>query len=135
LGHPIACAAALEVQRVIEEDRLLDNVRRMGRILEERLRQRFGEHPHVGDIRGRGLFWALELVEDRPAKRPFSSESNVHAAVKKEAFRQGLICYPAGGTADGYSGDHVLIAPPYIIDETHVDEIVGILGEVLDNVL
>src|SRR5262249_31632631 len=71
MGHPIGCAAALAVQRVIEEDRLLENVRKMGLIFEQRLLERFGDHPHVGDIRGRGLFWALELVEDRPSKWPF----------------------------------------------------------------
>jgi adenosylmethionine-8-amino-7-oxononanoate aminotransferase len=131
MGHPIACAAALAVQRVIEEDGLLDNVLQMGRIFEQRLRERFGSHPHVGDIRGRGLFWALELVEDRAAKRPFSPAAKLHATIKKEAFARGLICYPSGGTVDGVSGDHILLAPPYIIDESHIDEIIRILAEVL----
>jgi adenosylmethionine-8-amino-7-oxononanoate aminotransferase len=132
MGHPIACAAALAVQRVIEEDHLLDNLRRMGRILEQRLRQQFGDHEHVGDIRGRGLFWALELVEDRAAKRPYPPSAKLHASIKREAFRRGLICYPSGGTVDGISGDHILLAPPYIVDETHIDEIVRVLAEVLE---
>jgi adenosylmethionine-8-amino-7-oxononanoate aminotransferase len=131
MGHPIACAAALAVQRVIEEDQLLENVRHMGVQLEQRLRQQFENHEHVGDIRGRGLFWALELVEDRATKRPYPASVKLHAKIKREALRRGLICYPSGGTPDGTSGDHILLAPPYIIDENHIDEIVGILAEVL----
>jgi adenosylmethionine-8-amino-7-oxononanoate aminotransferase len=131
MGHPIACAAALAVQRVIEEDNLLQNVRHMGVQLEQRLRQQFENHEHVGDIRGRGLFWALELVEDRATKRPYPASVKLHAKIKREALRRGLICYPSGGTPDGTSGDHILLAPPYIIDEKHIDEIVGILAEVL----
>ncbi len=131
MGHPIACAAALAVQRVIDEDHLLDNVRRLGRILEQRLRLQFEDHPHIGDIRGRGLFWALELVEDRAEKRPFPPSTKLHARIKNEALQRGLICYPSGGTADGVSGDHILLAPPYIIDESHVDEMAKVLSEVI----
>jgi adenosylmethionine-8-amino-7-oxononanoate aminotransferase len=131
MGHPVACAAALAVQRVIEEDHLLENVRQMGRILEQRLRERFGDHPHVGDIRGRGLFWALELVEDRASKRPFPPALKLHATIKSEALARGLICYPSGGTVDGVSGDHILLAPPYIVAESHIDEIIRTLTEVL----
>jgi adenosylmethionine-8-amino-7-oxononanoate aminotransferase len=131
MGHPIACAAALAVQQTIEEDHLLENVRRMGRVLEGRLRQQFGDHKHVGDIRGRGLFWAIELVEDRGSKRPFPAGDRVHARIKREALQNGLICYPSGGTVDGISGDHILLAPPYIIDETHVDEIARLLARVI----
>ena len=131
MGHPIACAAALAVQQTIEDDHLLENVLKMGRVLEQKLRQQFGDHKHVGDIRGRGLFWALELVEDRSSKRPFPSSEKVHARIKSEALRNGLLCYPSGGTVDGTSGDHVLLAPPYIIEETHVDEIVNVLAKVI----
>lgn len=135
MGHAVACAAALAVQQVIEEEQLLENVRRMGGLLERRLRDRFGPHAHVGDIRGRGLFWALELVEDRATKKPFDSRFALHARVKREALQQGLICYPSGGTADGTKGDHILIAPPYIIDESHLEELVDSLERTLEAVL
>jgi adenosylmethionine-8-amino-7-oxononanoate aminotransferase len=135
MGHPIACAAALAVQQVIEEDHLLDNVRRMGQIMQQRLRDEFAGLEHVGDIRGRGLFWALELVEDQGSKGPFPASAKIHARIKHEAFHRGLICYPSGGTADGISGDHVLLAPPYIVDEAHIEEIVSRLGQTLDSVL
>lgn len=131
LGHPIACAAALAVQRVIEEEGLLEKVRSMGVILEQRLRQRFADHPHVGDIRGRGLFWALELVEDRAEKRPFPPSLKHHARIKRQALQRGLICFPSGGTADGVNGDHIMLAPPYIVDEGHIDEIVHILADII----
>src|ERR1043165_8199830 len=130
MGHAVACAAALAVQETIESEDLLANVRRMGGLLETRLREAFGEHPYVGDIRGRGLFWALELVEDRAQKKPFDPRLKLHARIQREAMQRGLICYPSGGTADGVNGDHILLAPPYIIDETHVDEMARILSEV-----
>jgi adenosylmethionine-8-amino-7-oxononanoate aminotransferase len=132
MGHPIACAAALAVQEVIERDQLLENVCRMGNVLEQRLRKRFGSHPHVGDIRGRGLFWALELVQDKIDKKPFPLAMKLHARIKREALQRGLICYPSAGAADNSSGDHVLLAPPYIIDESHIDEMIDILATTLD---
>jgi adenosylmethionine-8-amino-7-oxononanoate aminotransferase len=132
LGHPLACAAALEVQRVIKRDRLLDNVKAMGARLARRLSERFGNHPYVGDIRGRGLFQAIELVEDRSAKTPFDPKKKLHARIKKEAMARGLMVYPAGGTADGTAGDHVLLAPPFIIDAPTVDLVVERLGDAVD---
>ena len=135
MGHPVACAAALAVQEAIEEDGLLENVRAMGTLLEARLRDAFGSHPYVGDIRGRGLFWALELVEDRATKRPFDPKLLVHARVKREAQALGLICYPSGGVADGTAGDHVLLAPPYIVDASHIDEMIDTLRATFDTVL
>lgn len=132
LGHPLACAAALEVQRTIKRDKLLDNVKAMGTQLARRLSERFGNHPHVGDIRGRGLFQAIELVEDRSAKRPFDPKKKLHARIKKEAMARGLMVYPAGGTADGTAGDHVLLAPPFIIDAAGVDIVVERLGDAVD---
>jgi len=112
-AHPVACAAALEVQRIIREDDLLAKVRANGLWLERLLRDRFGSHPHIGDIRGRGLFFALEFLEDRDQKRPFSPELGVHERIKDHALRAGIAVYPTGGTIDGRAGDHVLIAPPY----------------------
>lgn len=134
MGHAIACAAALAVQETIEQEDLLANVRRMGRALESRLRETFGKHPHAGDIRGRGLFWGIELVEDRSEKKPFDPALKVHARIKREAMERGLICYPSGGTADGISGDHILLAPPYIINESHIEEIVRTLSVTLEKV-
>jgi len=135
MAHPIACAAALEVQRVIAEEHLLDNVRAMGARLQRRLTERFGNHRHVGDIRGRGLFQAIELVADRTAKQPFEPALKLHARIKREAFARGLACYPAGGTADGVAGDHVLLAPPYIVSPHEIDLIVERLGEAVDATL
>ena len=132
LAHPMACAAALEVQKVIREEDLLSNVRAMGERLEERLQERFGNHRHVGDIRGRGLFRAIELVQDRGTKAPFDPKLKLHARIKSAAFGRGLACYPSGGTADGQRGDHVLLAPPYITRASEIDTIVAILGEAVD---
>ncbi|HET9903720.1 MAG TPA: aspartate aminotransferase family protein [Xanthobacteraceae bacterium] len=132
IGHPVACAAALAVQRVIKRDRLLENVGKMGERLARRLRERFGNHPFVGDIRGRGLFQAIELVSDRTTKAPFDPALKLHARVKAEAMARGLLVYPSGGTADGIAGDHVLLAPPFISDAPTIDTIVERLGDAVD---
>jgi adenosylmethionine-8-amino-7-oxononanoate aminotransferase len=132
LGHPVACAAALAVQRVIKRDRLLDNVVAMGAQLSRRLHERFGNHPFVGDIRGRGLFQAIEIVADRSTKAPFDPALKLHAKVKAEAMARGLMVYPSGGTADGTAGDHVLLAPPFIIDAATIDAVVERLGDAVD---
>ncbi|HLH87535.1 MAG TPA: aspartate aminotransferase family protein [Xanthobacteraceae bacterium] len=131
-GHPLACAAALAVQRVIRRDDLLANVRRQGAHLERRLRERFGNHPYVGDVRGRGLFQGVELVADRGTKEPFDPARKINARVKQAAMARGLMVYPMGGTADGKRGDHVLLAPPFIVDEAAVDLIVERLGDAVD---
>ena len=135
LAHPMACAAALEVQRVIQEEKLLDHVKDLGRHLEKRLTERFGNHRHVGDVRGRGLFQAIELVEDRATKKPFDPSLKLHQRIKAAAFEGGLGCYPSGGTADGKYGDHVLLAPPYICTPADIDMIVDRLGSAVDSVL
>jgi adenosylmethionine-8-amino-7-oxononanoate aminotransferase len=132
IGHPVACAAALEVQRVIRRDDLLTNVRRMGGVLSERLQDRFGNHHHVGDIRGRGLFQAIELVADRTTKEPFDPGLRLYARIKAEAMARGLMVYPMGGTIDGARGDHVLLAPPFIADEATIGAVVERLGEAVD---
>ena len=132
MGHPLACAAALAVQRVIRRDDLLANVRRQGAYLSRRLKERFGNHPFVGDVRGRGLFQGIELVADRDSKQPFDPRLKLHARVKAEAMARGLMVYPMGGTVDGASGDHVLVAPPFIVDAAIVDTIVERLGEAID---
>jgi adenosylmethionine-8-amino-7-oxononanoate aminotransferase len=135
LGHAAACAGALAVQRRLHEDGLLARVGPLGAALERRLRSSFGAHPHVGDIRGRGLFWGLELVAERGAKRPFDPKLRVHARVKKAALQAGLMCYPMGGTLDGLQGDHVLLAPPFILEEAQLDELVSKLSDALEGVL
>ncbi|GGK24375.1 aspartate aminotransferase family protein [Salinarimonas ramus] len=135
LGHAVACAAALAVQTIVQRDGLLENVRAMGEGLREDLAARFGSHPHVGDIRGRGLFQAIELVADRATKEPFDPARKLHARIKREAMARGLMVYPMGGTIDGRRGDHVLLAPPYIVTRQDVTEIVDRLGEAVDAAL
>jgi adenosylmethionine-8-amino-7-oxononanoate aminotransferase len=135
LGHAIACAAALAVQRVIAEEGLLARVRETGALLDAELRRALGEHPHVGDIRGRGLFLGLEFVADRASREPFDPSMRLHARIKQVAFDAGLMVYPMGGTIDGRRGDHLLLAPPYTIDRSHVDEIVGTLAPAIDRAL
>src|SRR5690242_6711614 len=135
LGHPMACAAALEVQKIIAEENLLDQVKQRGAYLEKRLIERFGNHRHVGDIRGRGLFQAIELVSDRATRSPFDPAQKLNTRIKAEAFARGLACYPMGGTVDGRLGDHVLLAPPYIVGEGDLDMIVDRLGQAVDAAL
>jgi len=131
MGHPVAAAAALTVLTKLTDGGLAARSMEMGARLDAALRDAFGQHPHVGDIRGRGLFRGLELVEDRETKRPFDPARKVNARLKAAAMEAGLICYPMGGTIDGRQGDHVLLAPPFIVEDAHVDEIVTKLGTAL----
>jgi hypothetical protein len=135
IGHATACAAALAVQQTIEDDGLLDNINTMGEALDQSLHQRFGDHPFVGDIRGRGLFRGLELVADRATKVPLPYSLSIHSSIKRHAMARGLACYPGGGTIDGQQGNHILLAPPYIIDRSHVAEITEKLGDAVDGAL
>lgn len=132
IGHATACAAALAVQRAFVERGLVERVRVKGRELEARLRARLGQHPRVGDMRGRGFFWGIEFVADRATKQPFDPKLKVHARVKAKALELGLLCYPMGGTLDGVRGDHVLIAPPYIVTDAQLDELVDKFGRAVD---
>ncbi len=134
-AHPVACAAALEVQRIIREDNLLANVQAMGHRLEAALTERFGNHRHVGDIRGRGLFWAIEFVTERASKAVFDPALKFNERVKREAFKRGLSGYPMGGTIDGKRGDHFIVAPPYIVTAAEIDAIVERLGDAVDAAL
>ncbi|MFN8058410.1 MAG: aspartate aminotransferase family protein [Vicinamibacterales bacterium] len=131
LGHPLACAAALAVQQTIRDERLLDNVRAQGAALRAALVERFGDHPNVGDIRGRGLFFGLELVRDRRTKEPFDPSLALHARVKAAAMANGLMCYPTGGVIDGTRGIQILLAPPFIMTAEHVPEITDKLAKAL----
>ncbi|MEM6762791.1 MAG: aspartate aminotransferase family protein [Pseudomonadota bacterium] len=137
MGHPTACAGGIAVLKAIEENDLLANVNAMGERLRTGLEARFGQHPNVGDIRGRGLFQGIELVADRNTKEPLPPAAKTHARIKKAAFERDLMVYPMGGTIDGARGDHVMIAPPFITTPDQIDTIIDRLGdamaEVLDN--
>ncbi|MEH6402578.1 MAG: aspartate aminotransferase family protein, partial [Sneathiella sp.] len=135
MGHPLACAASLAVQLYVEENNLLENVMARGADLEKELTLAFAEHEAIGDIRGRGLFYGLELVKDRSTKDPFDPALKIHGRIKAAAMEAGLMCYPMGGTIDGRRGDHVLLAPPFIVDRNHIDEIVGKLKRAVDTAL
>ena len=132
VGHPVAAAAGLAVLNAILERGLVTRSAEMGERLDDALRAAFGQHPHVGDIRGRGLFRGLELVADRESKEPIAPERGIAGRVKKAAFDAGLICYPMAGTIDGRRGDHVLLAPPFIISEDEIGELVEKLGTAFD---
>jgi adenosylmethionine-8-amino-7-oxononanoate aminotransferase len=132
IGHATACAAALEVQRVIVEEGLLDNVTARGQQLRSLLGERFDQNTYVGDIRGRGLFVGVELVRDRESKTPFDPSLRLHAAIKREAMTRGLMVYPMGGTIDGKLGDHVLLAPAFICTPHDIERIVERLGDAVD---
>ncbi|MCC7046565.1 MAG: aspartate aminotransferase family protein [Alphaproteobacteria bacterium] len=132
LGHTTACAAALAVQKVIREEKLLDNVTSKGAMLSAALEERFGNHHHVGNIRGRGLFWSLELVRDRASKEPFDTARKLGERINVEALARGLICYPMSGTIDGKRGDHVSLAPPFNATAAHIEEAVDRLGQAVD---
>jgi adenosylmethionine-8-amino-7-oxononanoate aminotransferase len=129
-GHATACAG-VAVASVIEGDKLLDNVQSMGRLLRTRLASAFRNHPHVGDIRGRGLFTGIELVVERLTKTPPSASLGLPGRLRNEAMARGLVCYPGGGSANGRDGAHILLAPPFIYTEDNVDELVARLGRVL----
>jgi adenosylmethionine-8-amino-7-oxononanoate aminotransferase len=132
LGHPVACAAALAVPQVSVRDRLLDAVQRQGALFARRLHEALHAHPHVGDLRGRGLFRAVELVAERDTKTPFDPAHRLHARIKAQAMARGLMVYPMGGTLDGQRGDHVLLAPPFIVGESEIELIVSRLAEAID---
>lgn len=135
MGHPVAAAGAGAVLAAILDRGLLARVQVQGARLDAALRAAFGQHPHIGDIRGRGLFRGLELVADRETKAPFDPARKLHAEVKARAFEAGLICYPMGGTLDGQRGDHILLAPPFIIEDAQIDELIDKLGRALRGAL
>ena len=132
IGHPVACAAALAVQKIVARDNLVQQSADLGDYLSGLLNDRFTNHPHVGDIRGRGLFRAVELVSQRDKGIPFDPRLKLHARVKDEAQQRGLLCYPGGGTLDGERGDHILLAPPYITDRAELDAAVDKLAAAID---
>ena len=132
LGHPAACAAAFAVLERLVDDGVAARVPPAGDYLRAALDARFAQHPHIGDIRGRGLFQGIEIVEDRDTKAPFDPSRKLHAKIKSAAFEAGLICYPMGGTLDGQRGDHVLLAPAFVITDAQIDELADKLGKAVD---
>jgi len=134
MAHPTACAAALAVLERLVNDGLVQQSFEMGKKLQQALESAFGQHPNVGDIRGRGLFRGLEFVTDRDTKTPFSPEAAIAKKLKKATFEAGLICYPMPGTIDGKTGDHLLLAPPFILENNHIDEIITKLSTAFDAV-
>jgi adenosylmethionine-8-amino-7-oxononanoate aminotransferase len=135
LGHPVACAAALAVQRVIREEGLLSRVVSLGEQLDQALRQRLARHPNVGDIRGKGLFRGIELVSDQHTKKPLDPTLRTHARIKGAAMARGLICYPMGGTIDGEQGDHILLAPPFTLTVDQVEELAEAVARSIEDIL
>ncbi len=127
--HPLSCASALAVQRIIKRDGLVERCRRMGLVLEGELRRALEGEKYVGDVRGRGLFWGIEFVRDRGTKGTFGPEVEFGYRVQRKAFEMGVAIYPGLATVDGVRGDHVLIAPPYIVTEDEVKEIVRVVKE------
>lgn len=134
-GHALSCAAALAVQEEVRERNLLANVNAKGALLRSALSEQFGNHPHVGDIRGRGLFVALEIVADRSSKAPFDPGRKLSQRVLQRGLENGLVCYPMGGVIDGKAGENIMLAPPFIVEEAHVFEMVDKLARTLDEVL
>jgi adenosylmethionine-8-amino-7-oxononanoate aminotransferase len=135
MSHAIACAGALAVLKVIEEDQLLGNVRSQGRKLEKMLHDEFEDHPNIGDIRGRGLFWGLEIVENKETKEPFAADVNLSAKIKKDILENGMLSYPSNGCVDGIRGDHILLAPPYTVIDEELVIIVDTVKKCLNNQL
>lgn len=135
MGHATACAAALAVQQVIEQDQLLANVLARGEQLRAELRTELGQHPNIGDVRGRGLFVGVEFVQDRASKAALDPAQKTHARLKTQAMQNGLLMYPMGGTIDGVQGDHVLLAPPFICTDTDISEIVARFARTVSQVL
>jgi hypothetical protein len=123
-GHTTACAAGVAVQKIIEREKLVEKVAASGQWLKETLQAELGDHPYVGDIRGRGFFVGIEFVEDREKKRPFAPSLKLFNRIRNQTLANGLICYPVGGIVDGIAGDAVILSPPYNAPGAELEEIV-----------
>lgn len=134
-AHAVGCAAVVAVQQIIQENDLLSNVRAMGKLLEERLRNNIGQHPNVGDIRGRGLFWGVELVQDKTTKAPFPSTAKVAMKLNELGLTESysIVVYPGSGTVDGLVGDHIILAPPYTVTPEDIELIVRTVTKLIED--
>ena len=137
MGHPTACAAGLAVMEELTKPSVMSHVASMGSLLQASLDDALGSHPWVGDIRGRGLFVGVELVGNKDTKTPLEPSLNTAAHIKKAAMSHGLMCYPMSGTIDGQLGDHVLLAPPFIVEADDIkvitDKLALAINEVSDH--
>lgn len=135
-GMPIQASAALEVQRIVREEKILENVKAQGTHMEERLKLLLGNHPYVGDIRGKGLFWGIEFVRDKNTKEPFDPKLGVAQRVLDLAISPpyNMTVYPGSGTVDGVSGDHIILAPSYLVTKEDVDHITNVVSDVIKEV-
>jgi adenosylmethionine-8-amino-7-oxononanoate aminotransferase len=134
MAHPVACAAAVATIQAIGDQKLLQAVSRQGAQLKSELALAFSDFPYIGDIRGKGLFIGIELVADKLSKAPLCNSTLADKRIKQQAMANGLMCYPMGGTIDGVNGHHILLAPPFIIEQNHVDELVEKLTRTLKEV-
>jgi adenosylmethionine-8-amino-7-oxononanoate aminotransferase len=123
-GHTAACAAGVAVQKIVEREKLVEKVAVRGEWLKQTLRAELGDHPYVGDIRGRGFFMGVEFVADRETKRPFEPSLQLFGRIRSQTLANGLICYPVGGIVDGYAGDAVILSPPYNASGAELEEVV-----------
>ena len=133
-AHPLSCASALAVQKIIRRDALVERCNQMGKLLERELHEALEGRKYVGDVRGRGLFWGIEFVQDRETKRSFEPKVEFGYRVQRRAFDLGVAIYPGAATVDGVRGDHVLIAPPYTVTEVDLKHIVQVVREAYDAV-
>ncbi len=134
MGHATVCAAALAVIEKLDRLKLVRRVADRGPVLGQLLREALGGHAHVGDIRGRGFFWAVEFVEDRATKQPFNSGGAVATRIKAAAMEKGLLCYPGGGNLPGGCGDHILLSPPFITSDEQLEQIAAKLKDAIHQV-
>jgi adenosylmethionine-8-amino-7-oxononanoate aminotransferase len=133
-GHPVTCAAGLAVLRIIKRDGLVANAAEQGAYLSQCLRELAARHDVIGDVRGKGLLVAVELVADRATGRPFAAELELTRRLHLAAQDRGLMIYPGAG-GDGVVGDQVIISPPLIVQREDVDEIVARFEQALEDVL
>jgi adenosylmethionine-8-amino-7-oxononanoate aminotransferase len=135
VGHAAACAVGGAVQRVVDRDGLLQRAQAIGGELGGLLNEHFGSHPNVADIRGRGAFWALELVADRDSMAGFSGQAGLEVRLRNAALAQGMVCYPGSISVDGATVPHILLAPPLIAQPVHFEQCAERLAATLREVL
>lgn len=119
----------------MQEDKLVANAQEMGKLLEKGLRASLGDHPNVGDIRGRGLFWGIEFVQDKATKTPFPASQTVAMEINELGLTDGysIVVYPGSGTVDGVQGDHIILAPPYNVAANDIEYIVQTVSRLIED--